>query len=224
MFRLRIDIINDLNSDKLIEVCQPTSHVIVRHELPTGNPHYHAYIATELKENTLRQRIKRIDKDLKSTDYSIKKCNPEMINEYVQYMFNTKHGNKWELIDSLNFDNNLINTLIENAKKVSDDYETSKSKSTRITIWDMAEEVDRLIQDKWQAFGNGRADDFPMETTQQHNIITEYTDMAIVVLRRHKKPHDEYLLRKLITTSISNYEFGKSILRSKMIRNFSTLY
>lgn len=224
MFRIRLDIINDLNADKLIEVCQTTSHVIVRHELPTGNPHYHAYIATELKENTLRQRIKRLDNTLKSTDYSIKKCNPELINEYVQYMFNTKHGNKWELIDSHNFDNNLIDTLIENAKKISEDYVTTKSKSSRITIWDMAQEVDQLIQDKLHSYGRGRRDDFPEDATNQDIQIEEYTEMAIFVLRKHKKPHDEYLLRKLITTTISSYDFGKNILKQKMIKNFSTHY
>lgn len=226
MFRLRLDIINDLNADKLIEVCQPTSHVIVRHELPNGNPHYHAYVATAVKENTLRQRIKRLDPQLKSTDYSIKICNPNMINDYVQYMFNTKHGNKWEIIDTLNFDNETLRDLIEKAKTVSEDYNQSKSKSNRITIWDMAEELDDLVNEKWNQVqgGSGRADDFPILANHQHAIIRDYTDIAIHVLRKHKKAYDEYLLRKLISTAMTTKEFGKEILRNKMIKNFSTLY
>lgn len=226
MYRLRYDIVdNDLDADSLMQVCQTTSHVLVRHELPHGNPHYHAYIATDLKENTLRQRIKRLNPEMKSTDYSIKKCNPAMVNEYVQYMFNTKHGNKWELIDTCNFDNDLINSLIENAQKISKDYELVKSKPRhRITIWDIAEEVNNLVVEKWISFGRGRMEDFPLDAEHERSIITDYTDMAIHVLRKNQKPFDEYLLRKVLATSMSNHEFMKDILRKKMINNYSTHY
>lgn len=226
MYRIRYDIVDsDLDADSLIQACQTTSHVLVRHELPHGNPHYHVYIATELKENTLRQRIKRLNPEMKSSDYSIKKCNPSMINEYVQYLFNTKHGNVWELIDTHNFDNDLINSLIENAKKISEDYELVKSKPNhRITIWDMAEQVNDLVVEKWIAMGNGRKEDFPLDSDHEQQIISDYTDMAIFVLRKHRKPFDEYLLRKVLATSMSNHEFMKDILRKKMINNYCRLY
>lgn len=227
MFRIRIDIVNDLNSDDIIEIVDSEAHVVVRHELPNGNPHYHAWIKTSLKENTIRLRLKRKFTQLKSSDYSIKKCDEGRVNEYVQYMFNTKHGNKWELIDTHNFDNQLLDDLKENAKKISTDFAESqtKSKSKGPTIWDIAQEVETIVKPQIEqtSFGYGRAEDFQLDSATEHKNITIYTDTAIHVLRKHKKAFDEFLLRKVISTAMSSDEFGKDKLRKKMIRNFATL-
>ena len=222
MFRLRIDIVNDLNSDQLIEVCGPDTYVIVRHELPHGNPHYHAYFKynTEMKDNTLRQRLKRKFGFLKSSDYSIKKCDEERANEYVQYMFNTKHGNKWELIDIHNFDNKLLDDLKQNAQKISDDYQsTQKSKSKGPTIWDLAQQVEKEFKDTFNIVDN-LGDEIHNYYSNEQRRITVYTDLSIKVLRHNHKAFDDNLLRKLIATAMSSTERGREIMRKKMIKSF----
>jgi len=222
MFRVRIDIVNDLNSDQLIEVCGPDTYVLVRHELPHGNPHYHAYFKynTEMKDNTLRQRIKRKFGFLKSSDYSIKKCDEERSNEYVQYMFNTKHGNKWELIDIRNFDNQLLNDLKQNAQKVSDDYaSTHKSKSKGPTIWDLAQQVEKEFKDTFNIVDN-LGDEIHNFYSNEQRRITVYTDITIKVLRHNHKAFDDNLLRKVIATAMSSTERGREIMRKKMIKSF----
>lgn len=230
MYRLRIDIVNDLNSEQLLESCgKPDTHVIVRHELPHGNPHYHAYIKfnNDTKENTLRQRIKRKIPYLKPAEFSIKKCDELRINEYVQYMFNTKHGNKWELISTNNFDDKLLNDLIQNAKEISDDFTERHKKNNTITIWDIAEEVEiearKILINKQLNFGRGMSEEFPKESADEQYNITIYTDIAIQIMRKHRKAFDEFLLRKVISTAMSSNADGKEILRRKMIKNFAQL-
>lgn len=227
-YRLRIDIVDGLDTDDLMQMCDTDKFVIVRHELPRGNPHIHAYIETNVKDNTLRLRFKRKYKNLKPSDYSIKTCDELRVNEYVQYMFNTKHGNVWELIDSRNFDPQLVNDLMEAAKKISTDYADVQRNKKSITIWDIAQEVEAIVAPQFveqkQAFGNGRAEDFPEDAALEHLIINVYTDTAIQILRKYKKAFDEFLLRKVISTAMSNQEIGKDKLRKKMIKNFSSHY
>lgn len=233
MYRVRIDIVNDVDIDRLIKISNPTRYVIVRHELPHGNPHFHAFIENDLKENTYRQRIKREFPTIKSTDYSIKKCDYQRVNEYVQYMFNTKHGNVWELYGSHNFDNQLLDGLIQDAKKVSDEFiETrSKPKSKGPTIWDIAQEVSALFDgtnamegNKLRYTGSGRAEDFPDDASNEKRMIRVYTEIAIHVLRKHRKAFDEFLLRKVISTAMASTEQGNEILVRKMYKNFCQLW
>lgn len=218
MFRIRIDIVNDLNSDQLIEVCESEAHVVVRHELPHGNPHFHAWIKTSVKENTIRQRLKRKFGFLKSSDYSIKKCDEERTNEYVQYMFNTKHGNKWELIDTYNFDNQLLDTLKENAQKVADDYADAKSKpktNTGPTIWELAMETEELFKQRYDKTHCGND-----TWAQDRYEISTYTYCAVQTLRKHKKAYCEFLVSKIITTAMTSNDKGMQRLCDKMEKKF----
>lgn len=223
MFRIRVDIVNSLNSDDLLEVCGANSYVIVRHELPHGNPHFHAYLSYDcaMKDNTLRQRFKRKFPYLKSSDYSVKKCDEDKINEYVQYLFNTKHGNKWELIDSHNFDTQLLADLQKAAKDVSDHFASSQTTKQRkgTTIWDIAQEVEKEFTENFHTINN-LGDEIHKFYEQEEQKIIVYTDIAIKVLRKNKKAFDEFLLRKVITTAMSSSENGKKMMRQKMLRNF----
>lgn len=233
MFRVRVDIVNDLNSDDLLEVCgSPDTHVLVRHELPHGNPHYHLWLPTDITDKALRLRLDR-KFNLKKTDRSVKICNPERVNEYIQYMFNTKHGNKWELISVRNFDDDLLNDLIKAAKEISTDFDdrNNKKKNTGPTIWDLALEVEREFTkanedegNKLRYTGRGRAEDYSEDYENEKYMITIYTDLTIQILRKHRKAFDEFLIRKVISTAMSSHEKGKEILRKKMIKNFSIHY
>lgn len=234
-YRIRFD---ELSAGNTVSVLQDVlqeyvTMVAVRHELPHGNPHYHVYVDLSIKENTLRQRFKRKLPDMKASFYSIKKCDDDRVNEYIQYMFNTKHGNQWELVVTHNFDPELITTLQKAAKEISDDYESAnKSKTNKgPTIWDIAQELERVITPELElkgllyvSVGYGRADDFYQDSEREKQQINIYTDNAIKLLRHYKKPFDEFLLRKVISTAMSSHETGVSIMRRKMQRNFCSLY
>lgn len=225
MFRIRIDIKNDLNSDQLLEVCDSKSHVVVRHELPHGNPHFHLFVDNGLKENTFRQRLKRKFPFLESSDYSIKTCDPNRINEYVQYMFNTKHGNKWELIDVHNFDDNELHRLQIQAKDVTDEFASNKKNksNSRLTIWDIAQEVASIIDEDIRQIhlGNQPIYFFTQKyVDDQEYKIRIYTEVAIQTMRKHKKAFDEFLLRKVISTAMSSQPDGVKLLVLKMHKNF----
>lgn len=207
MFRIRIDIVSDLNSDQLIETCDSLAHVVIRHELPHGNPHYHMWVKTDTKENTLRQRFKRKFGFLKSSDYSIKKCDEERTNEYVQYMFNTKHGNKWELIDTHNFDLKLLDDLKEAAQAISDDYKQHHKKSKSITIYELATEIN---------------DTYKKTYLLEHSSREQYVrclEIAIKICHKHKKAFEENLLRRLVTTAITiDSDQGRHTIIAKIIQ------
>jgi len=228
MFRLRIDIVNDLNGDQLLEVCRPDTHVLVRHELPTGNPHYHAYFKfdSDMKEPALRQRIKRKFEYLKPTDYSIKKCNPDRINEYVQYMFNTKHGNKWELIDTNNFDTQLLDSLKKAAQEISDDFaERNPKKSDKPTIYDLAMEIDKAFKAKYHISDNQLDQLGQQQPPEGPEEYEEYLAIAITTCRKYRQPFEEHYLRKLVTTALCERSSGrKTIIRKIMAKEFFRAY
>lgn len=219
MFRIRIDIVNGLDIDQFLQISESEAWVVVRHELPHGNPHFHAWVKSSVKENTLRQRFKRKFAFLKSTDYSIKKCDEERANEYIQYMFNTKHGNRWELIDVRNFDTKLLDDLKEAAQKISIEFSESSSKSKAITIWDISQEVENEFTQSFHVVNNLGEEIHNFYESEQRKIEV-YTDIAIKILRKHRKAFDEFLIRKVISTAMSSSESGRKMMRQKMIRNF----
>lgn len=221
-YRLRVDEVTDATLGKLLDICKDSAALVcVRHRLPHGNPHFHAYIEIDLKDTALRQRFKRTFPECKSSDYSIKKCDDDKVNEYVQYMFNRKHGNQWELCSVHNFNDQLLNDLQKNAEDVATDY-ASRAKSAKSkgpTIWDLAMEIENRFKTEYYTIDN-LGDEIHSYYTNEERRITIYTDLAISVLRAHKKGFDEFLLRKVISTAMSSTEKGKEVLRKKMLKFF----
>jgi len=231
MYRIRIDERPHFTASNLEELLKEAkAFVIVRHELPTGNPHFHAYAEIDLKEQTLRQRIKRAD--VQKGDYSLKLCDPIRINEYVQYMFNTKHGNRWELLGFNNFDSTLLDTLKANAQQISDDFaDVHKNKSKGPTIWDIAMEVQSKFEgtnglegNRLRYTGRGLEEDYQEDSENEKRMIRVYTEITIQILRGHRKAFDEFLIRKVISTAMSSSDSGKDILVKKMFKNFCLHY
>lgn len=223
MFRIRVDITNGLNSDTILELCDSKAHVVVRHELPHGNPHYHMWIQTDTKEPTLRQRF--IRQSICKSDYSIKKCNPDRIDEYVQYMFNTKFGNKWELIDTHNFDNQHLNDLIKNAKEISDDFEERHQQKDKPTIYSLAMEVRNVFKHTYHITDNPLDSLGKRQAPDGYDEYREHLKIAISVCRKHKQAFEENYLRRLVSTAICEGESGRATIMSKiMAKEFPDKY
>jgi len=100
--RGRIDEVKEVSSDALRAwlTTAGTDIVLVHHILPNGNPHFHFYLKSRFNSvASAKYNFKKrfvVDK----TDWSLKECAADRRDEYLQYLFNTKHGNKPTLITS----------------------------------------------------------------------------------------------------------------------------
>jgi len=213
-YRFRIDALDNLNLDDLVQMSGSAQHVIVKHELPHGNPHYHMYLKTNIKQANFRKKLKALLPNIQKSDYSLKTCDESRINEFVQYMFNTKHNNKWELYDSFNFDNTVLNDCIQAAKSVSADFIKSVSnKQKGPTIYDLAVEIN-------EAYKTG--------FLQEHNNKEQYRiflELAIKICHKHRKAFEENMLRRLVSTAITltSHQGRHTIVRKIMDKEFRNI-
>lgn len=188
-FRVRVD--SERSDDAFLSFLKPySSYVLVYHELPHGNPHYHIYV-DDLMSLSIDAFRKRIDRHFKVSgpDRSVKDCDPTRTNEYVQYLFNEKHGNKAVLVGSVNFDSTLLLQLQTQAKDVADDFalrKKVKSAKQQISQYDLAMEVKELLE----------------SIHKTEYSIEEYTRAAITVMRKHRKAFCKFSLGRIIMTAM----------------------
>lgn len=192
LFRVRVDGQDDETVTKFLE--QYYSYVLVHHVLPHGNPHYHAYVEDRmsLSIDSFRARVKRYFKITERSDYSVKKCDDDKANEYVQYLFNTKHGNQPRMVKSHNFCDDVLTQCQKDAKDVSDDYELrskerEKNKSTA-TIYQLGIELQQLLNENH---------------VSEDPTIGEYTRYAIQICHKHHKSCEPNMLIKIVSTAMS---------------------
>lgn len=186
-FRIRIDYQDD--KDVLVDwfKLHTRQFVIVHHRLPHGNPHYHMYVDDPMcmSEDAMRQRVKRYFKPEKRGDYSVKKCDDGREDEYISYMFNSKHGNvATHIADNVGAER--IAKCLLAAQEITDDFKQRQvlRKSKGPTIYDLAEEINANI-------------------SKEDAMISEYTNVAIAVCHSHRKTCEPNMLIKLVSTAKS---------------------
>lgn len=222
MFRLRIDEKSGLDVESFIQATGATTYVLVHHVLPTGNPHYHAYVECSLKENTFRQRIKRLSADLASSDYSLKKCREDLKNEYIQYLFNEKNDNVPTLIKSYNFDDNLLAELQANAKLVAAEYRAQQEnrRNDKPTVYELAKEIHKSYLIKYPGNTVNNLGKLQLTPEGAHEF-EEHLNIAISVCQKYNQPFEEHYLKRLVTTSLCLSESGKrTIVKNIMNKVF----
>lgn len=191
LFRVRVD--SQRNDQSFLDFLHNyKSYVCVFHELPHGNPHYHMFIedTMSLSIDALRKRVDR-NFNVKGADRSVKECDMSRVNEYIQYLYNQKHGNSATHITHCNIDDALLLQLQAQAKDVADDFaQRKKVKSDRqqITQYDLAEEVKSRLS----------------ELHKTEFTIEDYTKVAIQVMRKHRKAFCKYSLGRIIMTAMSD--------------------
>lgn len=197
MFRVRIDrdktmSVNDW-CEKAVDFAKLfTSKYFVMYHLLVDNPHIHMYVDAPMymSDPAFRQRVKRFFNIQNSTDYSIKKCDPDRINEYISYMFNTKHGNCPQLLDH-NLDSTFVSQCEESAKMVSEEYENSTRKREKVkgpTMYQLGMELYDMIHE------------------YEEPTIRQYTHCAISILHKHHKTSEPNMLIKVISTAMSRHQ------------------
>lgn len=217
MFRIRIDEKSGLNVVDFIESIGATTYVLVHHVLPHGNPHYHAYVETEIKEQTLRQRIKR--NGYVASEFSLKKCDNERKNEYIQYLFNQKHDNVPNLIKSYNFPSELLDRLQIQARDVAEEFSRNKTikRNSRPTIFELAKEITEKYNEKYP---QKTVNNLGTNWTNSPDGYLEYKyhlELAIEVCNKYNQAFEENYLRRLVTTALCNRESGKKIIISNIL-------
>lgn len=214
-YRIRIDEKPELDLPRLMTVLGHESHVIVHHVLPNQiNPHYHIYLVTKLKQANLRKRFKAELPTVQKSDYSIKACDEQRSSEYVQYMFNTKHGNKPTLVSTYNYDLTVLDGLKEAAKNVSENFKQiiNNRVNKGPTMYDLAVQVNDAIS--------------PQTVNDLGNLndhvasLEQYIDTAIDVCHKNKKAFDEFMIRKLVLTARSMTKSGRRPIREKILNYF----
>lgn len=194
-FRLRVDEKEPETSDKFKKLLKGYTHVLVRHELPHGNPHFHAYVDMPDKSSCPAMRY-TIDQTfgVEKTDRSVKKCDDDKIDLYVQYLFNTKKGNKWTLI-SHTFD---VDVHVERAKAVSEAFQEATQKRTTITEWDMCVELRSCVENT--------------PDMSEHAVI----ESAIQIRNKYEKPFNDHVLARMVQTAISTLPRWGAYVRVKV--------
>lgn len=194
-FRVRVDDITPDVAERWKKLLKGYTHVLVSHVLPHGNPHHHAYVDMPDKTSCPALRY-LIDKEfgVSKAERSVKKCDDDRVDDYVQYLFNQKHDNKWVLV-SHTFD---VHIHVEKAKAVATAFEKTRSKARSVVSeWDMAMELNNAIEN-----------DQPNEA----GIV----DLAIKIRLRHHKMFNDMILVRMIQTATAEHPQWSKYLKNKV--------
>lgn len=223
-FRVRIDTMDDKS---IKEWCTlfAEEYVIVAHVLPHGNPHIHIYFKSYCvySVDAFRMRVKRQFKPEKASDYSVKKCEDERADEFIAYLFNTKHGNKHFLI-SHNIDPARLDKCVSAAKEVSDNFELSKKtrKPTGPSQYDMSCEVYQLITLKYgsQLLPTENDESIVLSMKRDMEIYEDCVRTAIMVCHKYRKGFDKFSLQKIVHPAYVRFNNCKEQFVESIVSNY----
>lgn len=188
-FRIRLDEIEGAYP-LLKTLCKDANQYVLVHHQINDNPHYHLYLDKPMYMScqTVRYHLKKLTEN--STNYSVKQCDEDRVQEYVQYLFNTKHDNKPTLVDH-RYPDDLIQKAKDDAQRIAEEFKQKVKKGKKnITLYEMAMEVDEI-------------------TDVDDNLIRN----AIHVLHKYMKVHDDFLITKIVTTIQSKRDINFVIER-----------
>lgn len=196
MFRIRIDDTKQVAAT-VAEWAETVSrkHVLVHH-LVNANSHFHLYLDAPMvmSANALRYKI-RTKFNLDKVEYSVGLCDEDRVEEYIQYLFNTKHGNVATL-HRTNMPDDVIKRCRDKAHEVTEEFAKQKKTKKTITLYQIAQEVRATV-----------ADD-----RNEHQIV----QMSIRLLHKYCKCHDRFLVIKLVETvkaMVNPSEYAEYIMR-----------
>lgn len=219
MFRVRLDLLQSNDDATLVKIIsevifrEALELVSVKHVLPHGNPHYHAYAKTDQKEPTIRQRIKRLG--FSASDFSLKKCDETRKDEYIQYLFNQKHGNLATIADVRNISSEYLSQLQAQAELVALQFKNDHpaKRISKPTVSDYATEIKETFIEQYR----------PSEIRYNYDVphgallYKAYLEIAIRICNKYNQPFEEHYLRRLVATAMCKTESGKAVIISKIM-------
>jgi len=198
MFRIRIDDTKQVAAT-LAEWAETVSRTyVVVHHLVNANSHFHLYLDAPMvmSAQALRYKIKT-KFGLDKVEYSVGLCDEARIDEYLSYLFNTKHGNVATL-HRTNVSGDVIQRAFAAAQVVSEEFRSKRQSSKSKTLYEIAQEVRATVADE----------------TSDLQII----NMTIRLLHKYCKCHDRYLVLKVIDTvksMVNPSEYAEFIMRCR---------
>lgn len=223
LLRIRIDD-NKIAHDDISQWFQLWSSemVIVHHRLPHGNPHFHLYVNCDLAEHNspqaMRMKIKRKFNITKSTDYSVKLCDESRSDEYISYLFNTKHGNIANLVYS-SIDSNRLDKCIAAAKEISDNFQLVQKRKSTLTQYDLSDEVYNLVLDKYKISTPLGIDIYDLQQ-RDIQIYEDCVRFAIDVCHKHRKGFDFFSINKIVIPAYTRFHKCKHSFVEKLVSKF----
>lgn len=200
MFRIRIDDVNDVATQIAEWAEKVSTKYFVVHHLVNANSHFHIYVDQPmiLSAPAMRYKVKAMFK-LEPVNYSVGSCDPERITEFIQYCFNTKHGNTATVVKH-NLDPEFVNSARAAANVVSATFDTQRTKKITKSLYDIALECD----------ATGPVTDGPSHAMIKHIML---------VLHKYLKCHDRYLVCKVMFTveSLRNPDKAAEYIMNNMI-------
>lgn len=213
LFRLRVDEVNPTVQEQLSKLLSGHEHVLVKHVLPHGNPHFHAYADLEYNSRqALRYQVDKLCKTKTAAERSVTECDPARKDEYIQYLFNTKHGNQWLLVSST-----MDTTQHQaNAGAVAEEFEATRppkeKKKQGPTMWEMAMETHQLY-----LLTHVRM----LSADSPSDVHREYARCAIQVCRKHKKGFCDYTIQKIVQTAMTEDGSYRELVVNSVVRRMA---
>lgn len=197
MFRIRIDDTKQVAATVAEWAETVGNRYVLVHHLVNANSHFHIYFDAPMvmSAQSMRYKIKTYFK-LDKVEYSVGLCDEDRVEEYIQYLFNTKHGNVATIHRVKNVSDDVIQRCRNRAHEVSEEFAKQKKTKKAKTLYEIAQEVRATV-----------ADD-----TDQAQIV----NMSIRLLHKYCKCHDRYLVIKVVDTvrsMVNPSEYAEYILR-----------
>lgn len=196
MYRIRIDDVNDVATKVTEWVGIHSQRYFVMHHLVNANSHFHLYMDSPMTMSAPAMRYKVKTKfNLSNVQYSVKLCDESRVNEYLQYLFNTKHGNVATIVTH-NFDNNTVDKCRSDANRVSEEFSATRKTKTAKSLYEIAIEC--------------------RDTVADVRDLGQIIKKSIFLLHKYCKCHDRFLVMKLVQTVqslVDPDEYGNFILR-----------
>ena len=159
---------------------------------PEEHPHYHFYIQSEATMATFRARLKKAFTRDKH-EYSVQTCDPDRVDEYLQYMWNLKNDNMPECL-AHNFEQSRIDDAESRSKAATELFvdKRKKAKTDAVTAITIVNEVVKWYEKR------------TIESRTHHNWgelpqeeILALINEVIDAHNRHDKTYCEYSLCKV---------------------------
>lgn len=184
-YRVRID--EKVSFEDLMCFFEVFSDLVIVHHIVNDNPHFHAYIKTEKWKSpqSMRYSIRTRFQNLNKTDYSVKLCDEDRKDEYIQYMFNRKHGN----IPTLKYSTIDITKHKERADEVANDFMEKYKNKDDVTNYDLSKMLAEYI--RTNGLNQWNHDD-------KHKLVIQ----AIELHNKYGKAYCEFSLQRMITTAM----------------------
>lgn len=213
LFRIRIDVEGVdpgvCPRSQVIEAwVKEFDHVLVHHVLGVRNPHYHIFLDAPYKSvQSCRYHVDKMS-GAKGPERSVTECDEARKDEYIQYLFNRKKGNKPTLRSS------TVDTTghQQRALEVKEEFDLvqKEKKSTGPTAWDLAQETVVLAKSRIEE--DRAANDYATHV---------YIDACIDVHRKHKKAYCDFSLLKVVTTALGETPHGRQAIVERLSKRLS---